>query len=111
MGLEILDVIQKPSWMDWLTLVALFLGPTVALMLQRELDRLREKKAQMFNLYMTLMRTRATPLAVDHVNAVNAIDVIFHEPRYKNIQNAWMNVKDHLNPAKTDLTRGDAQRP
>ena len=40
-----------PSWFDWLTVAAIFLGPILALLAQRGLDLLREKnnrRAQLF---------------------------------------------------------------
>src|SRR5262249_49801311 len=70
-------------------------GPIVALWTQRGLDRLREKKARRVGLYMTLMRTRATLLAPEHVNALNAIDVVFYGRSGQRIRDAWAEVRKH----------------
>jgi hypothetical protein len=67
----------KPTWFEWITVAAIVLGPILALLSQRLLDRVREKKDRRVRLFFTLMSTRATPLAPDHINALNSIDVVF----------------------------------
>ena len=45
---------------------------------------------------MTLMTTRATPLAPDHINALNATDVVFHKSGDHKIREAWKTLRKHL---------------
>ena len=85
-----------PSWFEWLTVAAILLGPILALLAQRFLDFIREKKQRRMHLFLTLMSTRAAPLAPDHVNALNAIDVVFSGKRDQLIRDAWHNVLNHL---------------
>src|SRR5712692_4084551 len=91
-----------PTWFDWLTVVAIVAGPILALLAQRLIDRLREKKERRVRLFMTLMSTRATQLAPDHINALNSIDVVFSSGRDKRIRDAWHAVLKHL---ETDVSK------
>ena len=87
---------HPPSWFDWLTVIAIVLGPILALFAQRWLDLLREKKNRRVQLYMTLMLHRATPLHTDHINAVNLIDVVFDGRRDQKIRDARQKLMDHI---------------
>ena len=51
---------------------------------------------------MTLMSTRATQIAPDHVNALNSIDVIFSGKRDQKVRDAWHAALAHL---VTDTTQ------
>jgi hypothetical protein len=62
---------------DWLTIAAIMLGPILALGAQRVLDSLRETHKRRVGLFFTLLTTRMSPLAPNHVQALNSIDVIF----------------------------------
>lgn len=79
-----------PTWFEWLTVTAIVRGPVLALLTQRVLDRIREKKKQRVGLYLALMSTRAQPLSAEHVRALNAIDVVFNRKRRDQaIRAAW----------------------
>ncbi len=69
------------SLRDWIEIAAIFLGPIVALFLQRQLDEWRERKKEKFRLYSTLMRLRAVRLTPEYVNALNLIDVVFNKKK------------------------------
>src|ERR1700722_12985746 len=85
-----------PGWFDWITVAAIVLGPILALLTQRGLDHIREKKHRRLLLYMTLMSTRATGVAPDHVNALNSIDVVFSDKNDQEVRDAWHKVLAHL---------------
>ena len=85
-----------PSWFDWITAAAIVLGPILALLAQRGLDHIREKRRRRLLLYMTLMSTRATGVAPDHVNALNSIDVVFSDKSDQEVRDAWHKVLAHL---------------
>jgi hypothetical protein len=87
---------SSPTWFEWITVAAIVLGPVLALFSQRVLDRLREKKERRVQLFLTLMRTRATPLAPDHVNALNSIDVVFDSDPDQKIREAWRKLLNHI---------------
>jgi len=87
---------MHPSWFDWITVVAIVLGPISALFAQRALDWMREKKKQRLGIYFTLMSTRATPLNPDHVRALNSIDTVFSRRSDKDVREAWKKLLDHV---------------
>jgi hypothetical protein len=87
---------QQPSWFDWLTVAAIVVGPILALLAQRALDHLRQKSNQRMHVYLTLMSTRAAPIAPAHVEALNSIDVVFSKNSDDKIRRAWKALLDHV---------------
>jgi Family of unknown function (DUF6680) len=61
----------------WLTILAILLGPVVALGLQRFIERRREQQRRKHFVFRELMITRGTRLSPRHVEALNAIEVEF----------------------------------
>jgi hypothetical protein len=57
---------------------ATLLGPVLAIQAQTFLERRRALKGRRLNVFYALMRTRATPLAPDAVNALNAVPLEFY---------------------------------
>jgi hypothetical protein len=93
---------RLPSWFEWLTVIAIVLGPVLALWAQRVLDHYRERKRQRTGVYFALMSTRASPLDVRHVQALNSIDVVFsrrwwRRKRDKKIRDCWHAWLAHAN--------------
>ncbi len=92
---------------DWLMVLAVILGPILAVQAQKIVESLRNKKQRRLNLFFTLMSTRATRLAPEHVGSLNMIDIEFYgrklfgtrvqTPSEKKVTNAWKNYNDHLN--------------
>lgn len=87
---------QRPTWFDWITILAILLGPVLALATQRWLDWLREKKKHRVLIYTTLMSLRAQPLHPDHVRALNAIDAIFDRRQDHVVRECWGKVLVHI---------------
>lgn len=94
---------------DWLTVLAILIGPVFALSTQRLLDRIREKKNRRAAIYLTLMSLRATPLHPDHVKALNTLDTVFsgRGPRDQKVRKAWENALTHVNTRRegTDIEK------
>lgn len=80
---------EPPTWFNWLTVAAIVAGPILALLTQRLLDFLRDKRAQRLQLFMTLISTRAAQLAPDHIKALNSIDIVFDRNSDKRVRDAW----------------------
>jgi Family of unknown function (DUF6680) len=95
-----------PTLFEWLTMAAIVAGPILALSIQRLIDALREKKERRVRLFLTLMSTRATQLAPDHINALNSIDVVFSGRHDRRARDAWHEVLTHLTG---DTTQPDWQ--
>lgn len=87
----------KPTWFDWITVAALFLGPIFALLAQRGLDLLRERKKKRVDLYLTIMSMRLAWIHVDSIKAHNLIDTVFDRKSDRPIRDAWRAVIAHVN--------------
>jgi len=79
---------------DWLTIVAIILGPLFAVQVQKTIERFIEQRNRQLDIFKTLMATRATPLSNAHVEALNRIDVEFYAA--KKIKDAWKQLFDHF---------------
>ncbi|MXY68467.1 MAG: hypothetical protein F4Y47_07895 [Acidobacteriia bacterium] len=60
-----------------LTILAIIIGPIVALRLQERRDRSRDKQNRKLVIFKDLMATRASRSSVRHVDALNAIEIEF----------------------------------
>lgn len=63
---------------DWLEVAAILLSPLIAVQVTLFLQRRQEKQKQRFEVFRTLMSTRAANLSLSHVEALNMIDVAFY---------------------------------
>ena len=81
-----------------LSVIAMLLSPLVALQIRSMMEHRREKRQRKEWIFKTLMSTRATTLNVDHVNALNLIDLDFKDRhnKYKKVLDAWEVYRDHL---------------
>lgn len=81
-----------------LTIIAIILGPIVALDLQRRLDRGRETRDRKLWVFKTLMSFRATALSPHFVQALNLIEVEFDSKNEKEkaVLTAWKVLLDHF---------------
>jgi hypothetical protein len=69
--------------MEWLTLLAIVLGPILAVQAEKWIERLREETRERKLVFLTLMRTRNNILSREHVDALNMIPLVF---RKKNLR-------------------------
>lgn len=72
---------------EGLTLVGLILGPAIGSYLVVRLEDYKSQRSRRMNIFVTLMRTRGQSLSFDHVNALNLIEVEFHND--KEVITAW----------------------
>ena len=72
---------------DWLIIVAILSAPTLAIQIQKGIERKREEKERKMYVFRTLMTTRANPMNPQHVEALNMIDIEFYEN--KKVVDAW----------------------
>lgn len=62
---------------DWIIVSATVTGPILAVQAQKWVERATERGRQRYKVFSTLMITRGTQLAVEHVTALNSIDLVF----------------------------------
>ncbi len=87
--------------MEYLTILAIILGPILAVQIESHLEKNRELRKRREKVFALLMATRATILSQQHVEALNVIDVIFYskgdrDKNAKAVREAWKIYLDHL---------------
>ncbi len=83
---------------DWLMILAVLLGPIIAVQLTRFLDGKKEMRDRKMEVFKTLMATRAYAVSWDHVVALNRIDLEFKNDNKKEkaVIEAWKAYRDLL---------------
>jgi hypothetical protein len=71
------------SMLEILTLIAIFVGPITAIQVQKFIEYRNEHRSRQLHIFRTLMGTRATRLAPEHVAALNMIDMDFSVKKKK----------------------------
>ncbi|WP_159013794.1 DUF6680 family protein [Acidisoma sp. S159] len=90
---------------DWLIICATIVGPVLAVQAQKWVEGYREVRAQKVTVFSTLMITRATKLAVDHVKALNTIDIVFRND--KSVTDVWREYYELLSTENPTSRRND----
>lgn len=81
---------------DIIMTVAVIIGPIAAVQIQKLLESIREKRQRKINIFKILMTTRATRVSLEHIQALNMIDVEFVEKKYSEVSVAWRAYHDAL---------------
>lgn len=107
---------------DFITTIALIIGPIIAVQTQKYLEKLQDKKERRLNIFKTLMSTRATPLSQEHIKALNMIDIEFYgctsfilKERHQNkleksVTIAWDTYNQYLNSSNSDNEQWEIKR-
>ena len=91
---------------DWAIVIATLLSPLIAVQVQVWLERRRTKADRQQQVFYALMRTRASLLVPEHVNALNAVPIEFYGR--KRITDAYKDYIAHLNsPPVNPAPSGD----
>ncbi len=81
-------------WLPWITIVAIVLGPVVAIMTSQYLDKVRADKQRKLDVFRTLMQTRSMQISPEHVGALNLVELEFRDcPR---VVSSWKEYLAHL---------------
>ncbi len=83
----------------WLTIIAVLLGPVLAVQIQKYIERKREERQRKLFLFRELMATRGTRLSPRHVEALNLIDLEYSAKNdgMRRVHEAWRSYLDALN--------------
>jgi len=89
---------------DRLMILSVLVAPFLAVFAQRKIDEAKERRERKLWIFRTLMATRGNKLSIEHVQALNSIDLFFlKRGREKKIIEKWEEYLDHLNtPTKED---------
>lgn len=98
---------QRAKQMDTSIILATIAGPILAVQAQKIIEWMQAQTRAKDAIFKTLMATRATRLSVEHVQALNAIELAFYGTRKfpffgtakkeKKVLEAWRTYHDHLN--------------
>ncbi len=82
---------------DVLMILAVIVSPFLAVFVQRRIDIIREKRNQKLWVFRTLMATRANKISLEHVQALNSIELFFEKKgKEKKVIDKWSEYLDHL---------------
>lgn len=81
---------------DIIMTIAVLTGPIAAVQVQKWLEKSRENKMRKLDIFKALMTTRITKVSIEHVQALNMIDIEFIENKYEKVIAAWRTYHDHL---------------
>lgn len=87
---------------DILMLIAVLVAPIAAVQVQKSLEVFREVRGRRLRIFKTLMATRAATVSPDHVQALNMIDLEFHDKQFKAVTTSWKTYLDHLSSFPKD---------
>ncbi len=94
------------------TILAIILGPILAIQVEKLLEKKRQEKERRLGIFKVLMVTRGSVLSQAHVQALNSIDIEFNSDneKDKNVRNAWKAYLDELNHFPNDGSEEDKKR-
>lgn len=87
-------------------ILAVLCSPFLAVWAQRKIDLSREERGHKLWIFRTLMATRGNRVALEHVQALNSIELFFDVNQDKDIIEKWNEYRDHLlnfTPKEGDL--------
>jgi len=90
---------------DYITISAVLLSPLIAVQVEKFIERTRSSKNKKVQIFKTLMATRGSRISIEHVTALNQIDLEFYsKKKYSETLDAWKEYFDHLNVTYTPET-------
>lgn len=97
---------MMPYLLPTITIAAIVLGPILAVQIQKFIERVGEKRKNKLEIYATLMATRGLGLDINHVKALNLIDLAFNpkKKKEKEVLVAWKVYMEHLYKAPQNTT-------
>lgn len=83
---------------DGLMILAVLVAPFLAVFVQNKIEENKERRGQKLWIFRTLMATRGNKISLEHVQALNMIDLFFERKgREKEVIEKWDEYLDHLN--------------
>lgn len=90
-------------WLGIVTIIAVLAGPVIAVQIEKYLERSRAAEARKLDVFRRLMVTRAAPLNVNHIDALNLIEAEYDSRREsdRRVLDRWHEYWDHLNTSRS----------
>ncbi|MGT2458795.1 DUF6680 family protein [Cupriavidus basilensis] len=105
---------------EWLVIGSTLLGPVLAVQAQKWVERARDASNRRNLIFTTLMATRQARLSIEHVRALNSIDLAFYGQRFlgfvmrgaraQAVLDAWHDYHAHLNLPPERRPQNDAEQ-
>ncbi len=97
---------------EGLTILAIVLGPILAIQVQKFIEIHKEKSGRKLWIFKALMASRGNPLSLVHVEALNSIDLEFSKKskKEKSVCEKWKIYLDHLGDAPKENEQDYFQR-
>jgi len=94
---------------DIVVVIAIIVGPILAIQVQKFIERITLKRQAKEAIFKTLMSTRGTRLSLNHVQALNMIDLEFYgkQEKNKNVVDMWRLYLDQLSTCPRDIEASD----
>lgn len=83
------------------TIIAIILGPILAVQIERDIAKRGDEKKKKEYIFSILMATRSTPLNLNHVEALNLIDITFYNDQ--KVRNSRKLLWDHFRDYPQDV--------
>ena len=104
---------------DWVMVGATIAGPILAVQAQKWVERAREATNRRALVFTTLMATRQSRISMEHVRALNSIDLAFYGRRvlgvtvrrkvHQAVLDAWHDYYEHLCVPEERRPKNDAE--
>ena len=90
-----------------MTLLAIVLGPILAVQAEKWIERLMEERREKLIIFRTLMRTRNNIVSHEHVDALNMIALVFSKKKRKDLEvlkkwDSYLNFRNSPAPTSTE---------
>ncbi len=80
--------------MSVVNLSAILVGPIAAVVITRLMDNRTATQLRRYQVFRDLMRTRAAKISPPHVDALNLVEIEFHQ--FKSVKDAWHRYMENL---------------
>jgi hypothetical protein len=104
---------------DWVIVAATIAGPVLAVQAQKWIERARDATHRRTLIFTTLMATRGARISIEHVRALNSIDLAFYGHRLLSVSkrhradqvvlDAWHDYYDHLSIPQERRPKNEAE--
>jgi hypothetical protein len=79
---------------DWIVILVILAAPIIALQIQKYIEDRKEIRARKMQIFRTLMATRANRLNLNHIEALNMIDIEFF--KNEKVKEKWKLLLDNF---------------
>jgi len=107
-----MDVHQIFQWVNQYGFIITFIllvlsSPLITLLIGKKLEDYKENKQRRLDIFKTLLATRGDVGSLEHVKALNMLDVEFND--VQNVKHAWNYYRGHLNSRAQEYLNNEGE--